>query len=140
VRKILTLVSNTNVKIRKEAEKFIEQNLNVFLPVIEDYPQSSNVLHLLGKIFGKGEDYEKAIQFFYQIIEEKPLDINSWLAIALINVLRRNFNEVFRILKKIQQEIDQFDYRTYLIWSECLLEMENQSEANKMKEIASLLR
>jgi HEAT repeat protein len=140
VRKILTLVSNSNVKIRKEAEKFIEQNLTVFLPVIENYPQSSNILHLLGKIYGKGEDYEKAIQFFFQIIEDNPLDINSWLAIALVNILRRNFNEVFRILKKIQQEIDQFDYRTYLIWSECLLEMGNQSEANKMKEIARLLR
>ncbi len=140
VRKVLTLVSNGNIKIRKEAEKFIEQNLKVFLSVIENYPQPSNVLHLLGKIYGKGENYEKGIKFFYQIIEKKPLDTNSWVAIALINVLTRNFEEVIRILKKVQQEIDQFDYRIYLIWSECLLEMGKQLESNEMKEIARLLR
>ena len=82
----------------------------------------------------------KKVESKVKPLVKKPLDTNSWVAIALINVLTRNFEEVIRILKKVQQEIDQFDYRIYLIWSECLLEMGKQLESNEMKEIARLLR
>ncbi len=137
-RKILKMLSSSDINVRKEASKFIEMNLDVFLPIIESYPQHSDVNHFLGTIYSKKESYEKGIQYFMANLAKDPSDLNSLLGLAFTNILHGKLKDAIQNLNESKM-IDPLDYRIYSIWSECMLELGNEFEANKSQEIATIL-
>jgi len=137
-RKILDLLSNPNVNVRKEAAFFLKDNLKIFLPIIENYPQSPEVYHALGFIYNQMEDYIKAKQMFEKVITINPLELNSILAIALMFLDQREPEKTIQILKKAQQ-ISPSDPRIYQIWFECMNDLGNDSEARRLEKKAKIL-
>ncbi len=135
--KILDLLSNPIVNVRKEAAFFLERNLKIFLPIIENYPQSPEVYHALGFMYTQ-IDYLKAKQMFEKAISINPLELNSILAIALIYLDQRDPEKTIQMLKRAQQ-ISPSDSRIYQIWSECMNDLGNDSEARKLEEKAKIL-
>ncbi|UCG02383.1 MAG: hypothetical protein JSW11_00015 [Candidatus Heimdallarchaeota archaeon] len=135
--KILDLLSNPNVNIRKEAAFFLERNLEIFLPIIEKYPQSPEVYRALGFIYNQ-TDHLKAKQMFEKVISINPSEINSILAIALIHLDHREPEKTIQILKDTQQ-INPLDPRIYQIWSECMNDLGKNREARKLEEKARIL-
>ncbi|MFX0124592.1 MAG: hypothetical protein ACFFAE_13250 [Candidatus Hodarchaeota archaeon] len=138
-RKILEILSNPNINIRKEAAFFLERNLKIFIPIIEKYPQSPEVYHALGFIYNKMEDYIKAKQMFEKAISINPLEVNSILAIALIHLDQRRLEKSTQLLQKAQ-EISPLDPRIYQIWSECIYELGNDREARKLERKTTILK
>ncbi|UCE05595.1 MAG: hypothetical protein JSW07_18650 [bacterium] len=138
-RKILDLLSNPNQNVRKEAAFFLERNLKIFLPFIENYPQSPEVYHILGFIYNQMEDYIKAEQMFKKAISINPLELNSTLALALLHLDQREPEKTIQMLKKAHQ-ISPSDSRIYQIWSECMNGLGNDSEAKKLEEKAKILK
>ncbi|MFW9904140.1 MAG: hypothetical protein ACFFFH_07405 [Candidatus Thorarchaeota archaeon] len=135
--KVLDLLSNPNVNIRKEAAFFLERNLEIFLPIIEKYPQSSQVYHALGFIYNQ-TDRIKAKQMFEKAISINPSEINSLLALALIHLDHREPERAIQKLKDTQQ-ISPSDPRIYQIWSECMNDLGKDREASKLEEKARIL-
>lgn len=139
LHKMLEALSHPNPDVRNVTGRLIEKELNVFLPVIESYPQQSSVYHFLGVLYSKNKDFDKGIQYFAQNLERNPSDINSLLALALTYILQRKFNEAIQILQKAQ-EVDSLDFRIYNIWSECMYELDDKFESKKLEEIARLIQ
>jgi HEAT repeat protein len=137
VMKILDLLSNSNVNIRKEAVFFLERNLKIFLPIIETYPQSPEVYHAFGFIYNP-TDYLKAKQMFEKAISINPSEINSILAIALIHLDHREPEKTLQKLKNAQK-INPTDPRIYQIWSECMYDLGKDREARKFEKKAKIL-
>ena len=137
VMKILDLLSNSNVNIRKEAAFFLERNIKLFLPIIEAYPQSPEVYHAFGFIYNP-TDYIKAKQMFEKAISINPSEINSILAIALIHLDHREPEKTIQMLKNAQK-INPTDPRIYQIWSECMCDLGKDREARKFEEKARIL-
>ncbi|MHA2227338.1 MAG: hypothetical protein ACXAC8_19130 [Candidatus Hodarchaeales archaeon] len=139
VRKILKLLSHSNAEIRNRASITVEKRLDTFMPIIDSYPQTSNVYHLLGTVQSKKNNYKEGISLLKKAIKKAPSQINSWIAIALTYILQRKFDEAIQALQKAQ-DIDPLNFRIYIIWSECLLESGKQFEAERLEQVALLLQ
>ncbi|MFX0086735.1 MAG: hypothetical protein ACFFAU_13775 [Candidatus Hodarchaeota archaeon] len=137
-RKILKMLSSSDMNVRKEASKFIELNLNIFLPIIDSYPQHSDVNHLLGTIYCRNKQYSKGIQLFMSNLSKDPSDLNSLLGLAFANILKGNLEDAIDNLKR-SKTINPLDFRIYSIWSECMLEIGNKLESKKSKERSKIL-
>ncbi|MFX1423352.1 MAG: HEAT repeat domain-containing protein [Promethearchaeota archaeon] len=137
--KILDLLSNPNVNIRKEAYFFLERNLEMFISIIENYPQPPEVYHALGFIYNQKGNNIKAEEMFEKAISINPSELNSMLATALIHLDKREPEKTVQILKEAQQ-VNPLDFRIYQIWSECLSGLGNDDEAKKLEEKAKFLK
>jgi HEAT repeat protein len=137
-RKILKMLSSSDTNVRKEASKFIELNLDVLLPIIESYPQHSDVNHLLGTIYCKKKNYSKGIPLFLSNLSKDPSDLNSLLGLAFANILQGKLEDAIQNLKR-SKTINPLDFRIYSIWSECMLEIDNKLESKKSKERSKIL-
>jgi len=135
--KILDLLSNSNVNIRKEASFFLEHNLKIFLPIVENYPQPPEVYHALGFIYNQ-TDHLKAKQMFEKALSINPSEINSILAIALIHLDNGEPEKSIQILKDAQQ-ISPSDSRIYQIWSESMNDLGKDRESRMLEEKARIL-
>ncbi|MHA2294577.1 MAG: hypothetical protein ACXAEU_21375 [Candidatus Hodarchaeales archaeon] len=138
IDKIISLATHSSPTIRKEVRNFIEDNLSVFLPTIENQPQSAPTYSFFGTILFEKGDFERSFEYFDEAVTLSPSEIDCWLDYA--NALHRHekYDSSMTTLLKAQK-IDPFDYRVYSNWAECLKGQEMKQEARKMVKKAEIL-
>jgi HEAT repeat protein len=136
--KILNLMTNSNLAIRKEAYQFFDLNFNAFSELIDKYSHSYIIKHSIATILGEKGDYEAALELFRANINNRPKKLDSWLGIALI-YLFQNQKKALDFLKKLQMQ-NPLEPVIYELLLECAINRKEQREIELNREIILILK
>jgi HEAT repeat protein len=137
--KILNLMTNSNLAIRKEAYQFFDIKFNVFSDLIDKYSHSYIVKHSIATILGQKGDYEAALELFRANINNRPKKLDSWLGIALIYLSQNQTQKALDFLNKLQVQ-NPLEPIIYELLLECAIDRKEQREIELNREIILLLR
>ncbi|MHA2156720.1 MAG: hypothetical protein ACXABU_15355 [Candidatus Hodarchaeales archaeon] len=137
--KILNLMTNKNLAIRKEAYEFFDLKFNSFSELIDKYSHSYIIKHSIATILGQKGDHEAALELFRANINNRPKKHESWLGVAMIHISRNETQNAFKILKKLQKE-KPLEPSTYYLLLECAIDLKDQRLFKVYKEQIRLLK